>query len=96
MNESEIASTTAKNLANTPDVTIHPQILTINGHKAVAWDQYTGRSEVIQAGKVIRDNPMPMPAGVILYDASGHKMYSMSAMKPLSELLTIMNSIPPS
>lgn len=93
--EERMATLTANNVRNETDGAFNVQILDINGHKAVAWDQHTGKDRVITSdGKVLNEEPMNLPAVIEIFDFKDQTMYNISALKPLSQLLPIAQSIP--
>lgn len=93
--EERMAMQTASNVSNETNGALKAQILDINGHKAVAWDQHAGKDRVITSdGKVLNEEPMNLPAVIQIFDSKDHTMYNISALKPLSQLLPIAQSIP--
>jgi hypothetical protein len=90
-----MASQTANNVSNETKGALKAKILDINGHKAVAWDQHVGKNSVITSdGTLLSNEPMRLPAEIIIYDSKDHTMYNISALKPLSQMLPIAKSIP--
>lgn len=77
--EERMAIQTANNVSNETNSALKTQILDINDHKAIAWDQHTGKDGTIPSdGKVLSEEPMNLPAVIQIFDSEDHTMYNVS------------------
>lgn len=65
----------------------------INGHSAIIWDQYLGSDRTIIGDKTVREEPLSMPAGLMIWDAKAHKGYHISGMTTAEELRTLAEGL---
>jgi len=65
----------------------------INGHNAIIWDQYLGSDTTIIGNEIVREEPLPMPAGLMIWDAKAHKGYHISGMTTAEELRTLAEGL---
>lgn len=93
--EETMATETQRNLIEETSGNLKVDVISVHGHKAVAFDLHNGSDRVITSdGEVISDTPVSLPAMIMIFDSTEGKMYNVSAMKPLKELIPIAESIP--
>lgn len=90
--EEQEFSQTLKNL-NEQVPQMKPTPTKINGHNAIIWDQYLGSDRTIIGDKTVKEEPLPMPAGLMIWDAKAHKGYNISGMTTAEELRTLATGL---
>ena len=66
-----------------------PQILIVNGQKAVGWEPYYGRSIATMNEEIIHQEDVPWPGRVLFYDEKSRLSYNIMGMQSLKELQKI-------
>lgn len=80
--------------ANDPDGTIaEVQAIEVAGHKGVGWEPFEGKDVIRMEGKVVQSNPIQMAGMVRFFDDNDKTIYTITAMRPLSELVSVAESI---
>lgn len=65
----------------------------INGHNAIIWDQYLGSDRTIIGDEIVKEEPLKMPAGLMMWDAGARKGYNISGMTTAQELRTLAEGL---
>ena len=82
-----------KYYAGEPDTIADVKAIDVGGHKGIGWEPFTGKDIIRKEGKVVQDDPMPMPGMVRFFDDNDKTIYSVTAMRPLGELVEVAASI---
>ncbi|MEO9295733.1 MAG: hypothetical protein ABI347_09060 [Nitrososphaera sp.] len=89
----QMAETNAKGVSNATNGKVTPQIININGHKAIVIPEHMGVDRTTLDGKVIHEEPLQMPAAVLLFNSSEKTQYYVTAHLPAGELVKVAQSI---
>lgn len=81
--------------ANDPDGTVAKvQAFDVAGHKSVGWEPFTGEDIIRVNGKVVQSSaPIPMGGMLRFFDDKDRTIYTVTAIRPLSELKDVAESI---
>ncbi|AIC15400.1 hypothetical protein [Nitrososphaera viennensis] len=92
--EQKMADDNAKGVFNATNGEVQPQVIDINGHKGVVIPAHMGKDRIMLDGKVIHEEPIQMPAAVMLFNADEKIQYYITAHRSTDELVQIAKSIP--
>ncbi|HXG06590.1 MAG TPA: hypothetical protein VNI77_04605 [Nitrososphaera sp.] len=77
-----------------PDMIIADvQPIKVNGYNGVGWEPYESKSVVRINGQEVESTPIPAPGVVRFYNDNDGTIYSITANRPLADILKIAESI---
>jgi len=69
------------------------QAIEVGGHKGVGWEPFEGQNVIRIDGKVVESTPMQQPGMVRYFDESDKTIYTITALRPMNELIAVAESI---